>query len=740
MKKKTSIKPVSIIIPCITVFIASACIMILEIVAGRLVAKYLGATLYVWTSVISVVLGGITIGNYIGGRVADKYPAKKTLAFLFGLSSVTCVIIIILNNATGEWTLLWQFPWPLRVFTHVAIIFLLPSSLLGTISPVVAKIALDAGHPKGMTIGKIYAWSAGGSILGTLAAGFFLISLFGTTTIIWMIAAILLAAGILYWFKSWILNAWAGIFVLLAVFGMVDTGWTTGIGVSAGLRKKPDKQIIYEDESDYCYIAVKQLSKNPDIRQFRQDDLESHSKIIMDNITDLQFAYTQIFAAVTHLVKPEKEPLSVLSIGGGGYVFPRYIQVQYPGSFVDVAEIDPRVTEAATRAFGLSRETSINTINTDARQYINQLLEQGKSGKAIKKYDFIYGDAFGESYVPFQLLTDEFHKELSKLLAPDGLYAINLLDVYTSGRLLGAVINTLERTFTHIYIVSTYKPAFTGWNFVVVAGNKGISIEEIRNDRRLKNTNVWILNKEEIDRVKKAGAIILTDNHAPVEQLISPLSFIRSKIAYTKKILDNGDRLQSEKKWKQAVAEYKEAIEFCPEVSFIAYSEICKVYAEIQDWDGVLMTGKKALEYNERAEVKVGDSLIKYSVGLLLIQQGYEDEGIDYMQKAIEGFKENITRNNISPGLYSNLGKAYAYTGDFENAVLSFKQELNLNRTDTETRMNLVAALITLEQDDEAKKVLSEGIRILEDAGFPEDAEQLKKFLENFEEKKKEYL
>lgn len=741
MKKKKPVKPGSIIIPCITVFVSSACIMVLEIVAGRLMAKYLGATLYVWTSVIGVVLGGITIGNYIGGRIADKYPAKKTLAFLFGVSSITCVLIIVLNNAVGEWTLLWQFPWPLRVFTHVVLIFLLPSSLLGTISPVVAKIALDAGLPKGSTIGKIYAWGAGGSILGTLLAGFFLISAFGTIAIIWIIAAILLVAGILYWFKSWILNAWAGVFVLLLLFGIVDTGWTTSMGVTLKLREKPDRQIIYEDESNYCYISVKQLSKDPDIRQFRQDDLESHSKIIMDTITDLQFSYTQIFAAVTHLVKPGKEPLSVLSIGGGGYVFPRYIRIRYPGSSVDVAEIDPGVTEAAIKAFGLSRDTPINTINTDARQYVNQLLENEKSGKTVKKYDFIYGDAFGDSLIPFQLVTEEFHEMLAKILMNDGIYAVNVLDVYTSGRFLGAVVNTLQRTFANTYVVSTYEPAFTGRNFVVIASNKDIPIEEIRKDIQLKNTNVWILNREEIERpINKSGAMVLTDNHAPVEQLIAPLSFIRTKIAHTKELLDNGDRFKSRKKYRQAIAEYEKAIKFCPEASIIAYGKISKVYAEMQDWDGVLTAGKKVIEFNAKAEVKISDSLVQYNVGLLLIQQGYEDDGLTYIENAIEGFKESIARNLISPGLYSNLGNAYTYTGDYKKAVQSFRKELELNRTDTGARMNLVAAFMTLKQYDEAKEELYEGIRVLQEEGLFEDVDKLKEFLDNFEEKKKEYM
>lgn len=161
----------SIIVPSATVFLSSACIMILELVAGRLIARHLGSSLYTWTSVIGVVLGGITIGNYLGGRIADRFPARKALAVLFGACSVACVVIVVLNNLVGDWIWLWKLSWPMRVFSHVSIVFLLPSTLLGMISPVVAKMALDRGLPTGRTVGDIYAWGGGRQHRGYVSCG-----------------------------------------------------------------------------------------------------------------------------------------------------------------------------------------------------------------------------------------------------------------------------------------------------------------------------------------------------------------------------------------------------------------------------------------------------------------------------------------------------------------------------------------------------------------------------------------
>lgn len=213
--------PLPLLIPCATVFLSSACIMIIELVAGRLIARHLGSSLYTWTSVIGVVLAGITIGNYAGGRIADCFPARKTLATIFGISSAACVLIVMANNMVGSWNCLWQLDWPTRVFCHVSLVFLIPSALLGMISPTAAKMALEHGLPQGRTIGDIYAWGAAGSIFGTFIAGFYLIAKMGTIAIMCTVSAVLLAMAIIYWSRLWVLYIWAAIFIALVITGVM---------------------------------------------------------------------------------------------------------------------------------------------------------------------------------------------------------------------------------------------------------------------------------------------------------------------------------------------------------------------------------------------------------------------------------------------------------------------------------------------------------------------------------------
>ena len=738
---KKSRKPVSLLIPCATVFISSACIMIIEIVAGRLIARFLGSTLYVWTSVIGVVLGGITIGNYAGGRLADKYPARQTLAVLFAISSVTCVLIVLLNHLVGNWIFLWQFPWPVRVFLHVALVFLVPSALLGTISPVVAKNALEQGLPQGRTIGRIYAWGAAGSIVGTFAAGFFLISLLGTSVIIWLIGAILLLMAIIYWFKFWPVYVWSGLFLILLFMGVSPLVWAARAGAILGLRDAPNPDLLYEDESNYCYIAVEQVTKEPDTRQFVQDDIRSHSKIIMGNVEDLQFVYTKLFAAVTHLAAGSRTQLSTLFIGGGGFVVPRYIRSHYPGSNVVVAELDPGVTHAAREAFGLTEDAGITIRQMDARNYVENVIEDKKLGKTVPQYDCIYGDAFGTSIVPFQLTTHEFNTEIETILAPDGVYLVNLVDLYTSGEFLGSFIKTLRKTFPYVYVVSEYRSYFIGRNFVVVGSRKPLEMKQIITDEQLAGSvDVWILDDYEINSLAaRRGAVQLTDDYAPVEQLLSPFVVMRGRFAYAQKFLDRGEEDFKEGLVQDSVAEYRKALAALPELSVPVFRKISEVYASAGRWNDVLDAGNKALEYNNRARYKVDVAEIHYFVGIIYRNSGAEAESRTHLEKAVTGFKHSLTVKPDSPDLNDQCGNALAYLGRFDEALPYLQKAVSLSPGDAAAYENYISALMFTKHYDEAKQQLSEAIHILEEQGKTEGALKLKDFADNFEARKAEF-
>jgi len=513
-----------IVVPAGTVFLSSACIMILELVAGRLIARHLGYSLYTWTSVIGVVLAGITIGNYLGGRVADRFSAKRALAAIFGSSSVACVAIVVLNNVVPRIDLLWQFGLVFRVFSTVTLIFLAPSTLLGMISPVVAKMALDRGLPTGRTVGDIYAWGAAGSIVGTFLAGYYLIGSMGTVAIVWSVSVFLLLMAILYWSRFWLLYIWAAVLAALTILGISNAAWAADAGSALELRARPDPDILYEDESQYSYMAVRQVSLDPDTRVFMHETTR-HSMIVVGHPEDLQFNYYRMYAMVTHRASRERARLSTLTIGGAGCAFPRYIEAMWPGSRIDVVEIDPRVIEAAMEAFGLPRDTSLNIYTMDARNYVDDLLRADETGGKLGRYDFIYGDAFSSMTVPFQLVTWEFNDSLSHLLTEDGLYVLNVIDTHGSGRFVGAVVNTLQQTFRHVYVLSRRRQPDLSSNFVIAASQHPIDLADVGSEPQLAVADLWVMDESEVESLRtKADGIILTDDYAPVDTLLAPVA------------------------------------------------------------------------------------------------------------------------------------------------------------------------------------------------------------------------
>ncbi|HOW96298.1 MAG TPA: fused MFS/spermidine synthase [Kiritimatiellia bacterium] len=180
------------------VFVSGACIMIVELLAGRVISRHVGQSLYTWTAIIGVVLAGILAGNYAGGMLADRRPPRRLLALLFLLAAAGCFAVRGLNDLAGHWSLLRGQAWPARIVLHVLITFLLPALLLGTIGPVAARMAVGADPRTGRAVGDVYAWGSLGAILGTFLAGFVLIPSFGVTAIVGGVSGLLAVTGLLY--------------------------------------------------------------------------------------------------------------------------------------------------------------------------------------------------------------------------------------------------------------------------------------------------------------------------------------------------------------------------------------------------------------------------------------------------------------------------------------------------------------------------------------------------------------
>ena len=221
------------------VFVSSVCVMVLELTASRLIAKHVGSSLYTWTSVIGVVLAGITVGNFIGGWMADRMDREKILGRLFLLASVASLSVLWLDQLAAGRTRPDDVDWPMWVFLTVAEMFFLPALALGTISPVVASIALDRSEYTGSTVGNVYAWGAFGSIVGTFLTGFWLIDVFGTRMIIGGTAGMLALLGVAVsskqvLFRTAVCCGWLQFLVVTTAAASVTSGMIGEVGETIG--------------------------------------------------------------------------------------------------------------------------------------------------------------------------------------------------------------------------------------------------------------------------------------------------------------------------------------------------------------------------------------------------------------------------------------------------------------------------------------------------------------------------
>ena len=736
-QKRSKKQHKSLFVPSLTVFITSFCIMVLELVAGRLIARYLGSSLYTWTSVIGVVLGGITLGNYIGGRLADRFPARKTLACLFAIASATCVVVIILNNLVGGWTWLWKLNWPMRIFTHVCIVFLLPSTLLGTISPVVAKMALDLGLATGKTVGSIYAWGAAGSIAGTFAAGYYLIAMMGTISIVWVVAGVLLLMAICYWARFRLLHIWAVVFVCASAMGIGPWQWARQTGTSFALRKTADEDVIYEDETAYCYVSVEQVSTEPDRRAFMQDKLK-HSEIVMDDVLDLQYFYHDIYAAITSGLSFDGDRLAVLVIGGGGYAYPRYVEKTWPGGRIDVVEIDPGVTEAAVEAFGLEPDSSIRTFTMDGRNYLDLLLEREWRTGQRRSYDFIYGDALNDYSIPCHLVTRQFNDKVAQLLTAQGVYMVNLIDIFDSGLFLGAVINTLEQTFPYVHAVTRGDmPRASRCTFVVIASKRNLNTTNLCARYRKTSRNLRHLSKTDMQLLKeKAGGLVLTDDYAPVEKLMSPVVRADAEDFLSFKYFEEAKRLFEQGEFDAAIRKYREIIRFAPILSVRMYNEMGRALLRQHKWREAMEAFESCLKFIADEQLIINTGTVHYNLAEALTGAGKREQAGLQFRLAAEQYRKELDSSPDSARTHILLAKSLAGTKDFEQAGDHFLKAVNLNPLNAGNHIELVRNLYEQGRLEKAIEHMRAAILYMSRQGRREAAAKLREYLQFLESKK----
>lgn len=704
----------ALLVACVTVLASNALFMTFELAAARVVSRQFGASLYTWTAVIGVMLAGITLGNYLGGRLADRAASRTLLGRLFLLASLAAFTAPLLSREMGglltSSVTLSTISWPVQIALYVLVSFLLPCILVGTISPVVVKRLLAEGHAPGGAVGAVYAWGSVGAILGTFATGFFLIDWLWSLPVLGLVTALLAVVAALFaGVRAWCVLGWAGVSVALFACSVSSVAPLGVVAKFVGLRGAQQPHTIYEDESQYSYIAITTSADNPMRREMLLDKL-THSAVDIEHPDELKYEYEWVYEAVMDKVHPDRAPVSVMVIGGGGFAFPHYLEVARPGGYVETSEIDPAVTEAAHAAFGLPRDTTGKIFDMDARNRVDDLLRAKAAGQEVPNFDFILGDSINDYTVPRHLTTQEFAQDVDRLLKDDGMYLLNLIDMLDSGLFVGAVVSTLREVFPVVQVFNTGRPTSVRDTFVVVCSKVPRDLADIPERIRTKHPYVgWQIDLDAL--LTPARRLLLTDNYAPVDLLLRPVILTRQR-----------DRSQAlyYKAYNAAVAgELQRALEYCEEAARLRdrYPELYTLMAKIYEQQGKKIERIEALQRATAGNSEPGPAWL--ALGNALMEAGDKERAYSALAEAVSFDPENVEllthlgtralqdgrpdialpqwqalaqRTPESVSTQYNLGLAYAGLNRFEEAITAWQKAVAMDPKHLDSYQNLALA------------------------------------------------
>ncbi|WP_333874298.1 fused MFS/spermidine synthase [Methylobacter sp.] len=478
----------------LTVFLTGASVMVIELLGTRMIAPFYGASLYVWSSLISVTMIALAMGYFIGGLWADR--AKRTgLSLIIALAAVFTLLIPWVTRLV----LLATDPLGLRAGAFVSALVLFSPSLtmLGMVGPFAIKMSTLRLDGVGSSAGSIYAVSTVGSVVGTLLLGFFLFPLIGSREIlIGLGISLLILAIVVAIYEQKQLGVTIAILpsVLLAIMAACLLPKV----VSAGHAYTGGKnfQILSERESLYGWVRVIE-EQSRDLRFLTSDA----SMIGAANISNgkNRLGYQEMVSLMPALA-PKMSRALIIGLGAGHMA--KTLHDRY-GIVTDTLEIDPAVADAASKYFGF--KPTGQAIVGDARYEIGHL--KGP-------YDLIIHDCFTGGSEPAHLLTVETLAQLRGLLSNDGILALNFV-AFSSDKnaALSSVSRTIEQVFPH-QSVFIAEPGEDYNDFIFLMANRPI---DLTSKSLLPDQVAWLQNR--IYTVNKNQGVLLTDNLNPLEHL-----------------------------------------------------------------------------------------------------------------------------------------------------------------------------------------------------------------------------
>jgi spermidine synthase len=495
----------------VVVFGSGAILMGLEIVGSRVIAPFFGSSVYVWGGLISIFLGALSLGYYLGGTMADRWPRPGVLAALLSLAGLA---VLTLNTVSRPVLLAfdaWNLGPRLNPLLASIVLFSVPSVLMGTTSPFAIKLVARDLATVGSSAGILYALSTAGSIGGTIATAFFLIPSLGVRAILYLLGILLLAlaALLLAGYPRPRRPALAAAVVLLVLMAPA-TGRSAPIPI-------PTQRVIYEKDSAYHQISILEDGFNRYLRFNRS----FQGGMVLRNPFESPFLYTS-YAHLALVFHPAIRRVLLIGLGSG--TIPKRFTRDYPDLGIDTVELDPAVVDVAKRFFEVREDARQRIVVSDGRVYLR---------RTDQKYDVIILDAYFAEGIPFHLATREFLELVRDHLNPGGIVVSNIIGAISgsNSRLYRALHKTYGAVFPGLYPFPVafsigHDPSETRTIILIATGRAGVSAGEIlAAAKRLRAEHRVTLPLDKYagdfyDRPIDTGDVpVLTDDYAPVDIL-----------------------------------------------------------------------------------------------------------------------------------------------------------------------------------------------------------------------------
>ncbi len=446
------------------VFIAGAVLLGLELAASRVLAPYFGSSLFVWGALIGVVLAGLSLGYWIGGAAADRYPAPRLLLGALASASLLVLAIPYLDGWALERVVSWD-PGP-RADPLVATILLFgaPSVILGSVTPIAVRLRARSLERLGRTAGRLFAISTAGSIAGTFATAFWLIPALGTDQLLASAALALMVAAAAVAVAE---RAPVALAVALAAAGAL-TAPVLALAPESGGRlagtQLQNWSPLYrlQEEGGRQTGDPGAESRNAGFRIVHAKDTRYHRLVVADDSDTRFLRFDNSFQSAMYLGEPFRTRFeytdyldlglaynpdagSVLFIGLGGGSAPKRMWRDFPQLRLQAVELDPEVVDVAYRYFALPRDDRLAVEVEDGRRYLVRHSE---------RWDVIVVDAFYSDAIPFHLATREFLELAHARLEPGGVVVVNVFGALAGdqSRLLRSMLRTYRAVFPTVAV------------------------------------------------------------------------------------------------------------------------------------------------------------------------------------------------------------------------------------------------------------------------------------------------